>query len=412
MPTFSLFEVFGIELEYMIVDAATLDVAPVADVLLFEQSGNYEGEAIFDDITWSNELVLHVVELKTTQPAPSLSPLPPQFQNHVRMINEGLASSNRRLMPGAMHPWMNPFGQMCLWPHDNSPVYKAFDRVFDCRGHGWANLQSMHINLPFNGDEEFARLHAAIRLVLPILPAIAASSPIMDGSATGFMDNRLRVYRNNSAKIPSIAASVIPEPVFSEEDYTREIFHRMFRDIAPHDPDGTLQDEWLNARGAIARFSRGTIEIRVIDVQECPAADLAVAAAAIGLVRSLVNEEWIDLSRQKAFAVEPLKDILWSTIDHADAAIINNSEYLHALGLRGSAAISARDLWTSIADRLNARADAPTQSLLKPLQIILNEGPLSRRILVALDGDVSPPALKRVYAALCDCLNAGTIFHA
>ncbi len=64
--------------------------------------------------------------------------------------------------------------------------------------------------------------------------------------------------------------------VFTEENYRRQIFQRMYDDIAPLDPDGVLQDEFLNSRGAIARFDRGSIEIRVINIQECPAADLAV----------------------------------------------------------------------------------------------------------------------------------------
>ena len=45
----------------------------------------------------------------------------------------------------------------------------AFDRVFGCRQHGFANVQAMQLNLPFRGDLEFGRLHAAIRLLLPIL---------------------------------------------------------------------------------------------------------------------------------------------------------------------------------------------------------------------------------------------------
>ena len=52
----------------------------------------------------------------------------------------------------------------------------------------------------------------------------------------------------------------------------------MYDDIAPLDPDAVLQHEWLNARGAIARFDRNTIELRVLDVQECPRADLAICA--------------------------------------------------------------------------------------------------------------------------------------
>ena len=76
-----------------------------------------------------------------------------------------------RLLPTAMHPWMDPDRDLRLWPHEASAVYEAFNRIFSCRGHGWANLQSAHINLPFANDEEFGRLHAAIRAVLPIIPA-------------------------------------------------------------------------------------------------------------------------------------------------------------------------------------------------------------------------------------------------
>ena len=44
-------------------------------------------------------------------------------------------------------------------------------------------------------------------------------------------------------------------------------------------PKAMLQDEWLNSRGAVARFEPGnTIEIRVLDVQECPQADVAICA--------------------------------------------------------------------------------------------------------------------------------------
>src|SRR5690606_30349750 len=126
-------------------------------------------------------------------------------------------------------------------------------RIFDCRGHGWANLQSVHLNLPFANDDQFGRLHAAIRLLLPLLPALAASSPLIESRRSGLLDTRLDVYRSNAARIPSVSGQVIPEPVYTRSDYDREILQRMYRDVAPFDPDGTLQHEWLNARGAIAR---------------------------------------------------------------------------------------------------------------------------------------------------------------
>src|SRR5205814_462466 len=75
--TLPAFAAYGIELEYVIVDAATLDVAPLAEPLLAVLQGHRSQPALTD---WSNELVSHVVELKNPAPAPSLGPLPDAFQ--------------------------------------------------------------------------------------------------------------------------------------------------------------------------------------------------------------------------------------------------------------------------------------------------------------------------------------------
>ena len=52
--TLPAFAAYGIELEYVIVDAATLDVAPLAEPLLTVLQGDRSQPALTD---WSNELV-------------------------------------------------------------------------------------------------------------------------------------------------------------------------------------------------------------------------------------------------------------------------------------------------------------------------------------------------------------------
>ncbi|MFH0793725.1 MAG: glutamate--cysteine ligase, partial [bacterium] len=56
----------------MIVNRETLDVLPVTDEVLRAVSGRYESEVEQGALAWSNELVLHVIELKTNGPAKSL----------------------------------------------------------------------------------------------------------------------------------------------------------------------------------------------------------------------------------------------------------------------------------------------------------------------------------------------------
>jgi len=402
-----LFDGFGIELEYMIVDRRTLSVRPIGDHLLRTPSGKVESEIPMGDLKRSNELVLHVLELKTNGPAPSLNGLQQSFQRGVCQMNGMLESLEAVLMPTAMHPWMNPLRETRLWPHAYGEVYKAFDRIFGCRGHGWSNLQSMHVNLPFFDDSEFERLHAAVRPILPLVPAIAASSPIVEGRLTGLMDNRIEFYRHNQEKIPSLSGNIVPEPLYSKKAYQNQLLKKLYQDVAPYDADGVLRYEWINSRGAIARFERNTIEIRLIDMQECPLADLAVAAAVVGLVRLLMNETWVPLERLKRFPTDSLFHLLSESVRSADCARIVDADFLALFGIK--APVTALDLWRRILD--SGRFDTLGESFHAPLQIILRDGPLARRIVRALGKSVSPALLKDIYGRLVNCLQTGTLFE-
>lgn len=401
VPLLHAFAGYGIELEYMIVDRQTLAVLPIADQLLRNAAEVDRGK-----FGWSNELVLHLVELKNARPDPAIEPLAAGFQSEVGAINRLLEPMGARLMPGGMHPWMDPASETRLWPHDHAPIYQAYDRIFNCHKHGQANLQSMHLNLPFAGDAEFARLHAAVRLLLPILPAIAASSPIANGTPSGFLDTRMEAYRTAVSRIPSVIGQVIPDTVGSRADYEARVLAPLYRDIAPFDPQGVLQHEWLNARGAIPRFERNALEIRVIDVQECPQADLAIAAAATAVVRALYDGRWSSLAMQQAIGTDALARILHACIRDADRALIDDVGYLRLLGFPGRSC-QAGELWrqlgeTAVPDRSRNGRD--------PLRVILEHGPLARRILRTAGKDVTKTRLHTVYEALCDCLEAGRMF--
>lgn len=402
-----LFEGYGVELEYMIVAAESLDVQPLTDRLLQQVAGRIVNEVEVGPLCWSNELVLHVVELKTNGPAASLAGLAEVFQSGVRQVNQRLAVLGARLLGSAMHPWMDPQRETRLWPHENSPIYDAYNRIFGCQGHGWSNLQSLHINLPFAGDAEFARLHAAIRLVLPLLPALAASSPLVAGAATGRLDNRLEYYRTNQRRIPQVAGELIPEPVYSHTAYQQTILAEIYRAIAPYDPEGVLQEEWLNSRGAIARFERNTIEIRLLDVQECPKADLAIAALVVALIRALCSERWEALAHLQSAPVAPLAELLSRTLQGGGAELVDHPDYLACFGVQ-DARISVLDLWRRLFEQLQNEVAAEYHS---PLELILRRGPLAQRLLEALPERFGREELTEIYRRLADCLQQGELFH-
>ncbi len=402
-----LFEAYGVEIEAMIVDADTLHVRPIADELMQAVAGSPDSEIELGDLAWSNELTLHVLELKTNGPAPTLTGLARTFHESELRANRELAALGARLMPGAMHPWMNPHTETELWPHEYTEVYHTFDRIFGCAGHGWANLQSTHLNLPFSGDEEFGLLHAAIRIVLPLIPAISAASPFWDGRRGSALDGRLLAYRDNARSVPSVTGLVVPEPALTRAQYEEEILGRIYADLAPHDPAGVLRYEWANARGAIARFDRGTVEVRVIDAQECPSADLAVVAAVTTVVRALALG---GLAERDVFAdpsTEELASVLERTMVQADRAQVDAPGLLCVLGLPTTPA-PAGDVWRRVLDRFPP--DDPLGEWREPLETILTHGPLARRILAASGDEPERSRLREVYLGLCECLDADRPF--
>ncbi len=407
MLRYHLFEGYGVELEYMIVDRDTLAIKPIADELLKHELGSYGSDFENGIVTWSNELVLHVIELKSTKPENDFTLLETGFVENINRINSILARWNAILLPTAAHPFMDPLTEARLWPHDNNEVYAVYNQIFDCKGHGWSNLQSTHLNLPFDGEEEFKKLHAAIRLVLPILPGLCASSPVIGGKPTGLLDTRLRYYRTNQEKIPSITGKVIPEAVFSAREYQRVIYDPIKKDITPFDLADTLDPIWVNSRGAISRFDRGSIEIRLMDVQECPAADLAIQVLVIETIKALVKEEFIGLQDQMKWDADPLAQILEAGVKNAEQAVITNPEFLKVFGSQATS-LTVGELWNHIFNRLKDQADLKKRS--RELEIILNEGSLSTRIMQALKGDYSVSSLTKVYRELANCLTQNRLF--
>jgi gamma-glutamyl:cysteine ligase YbdK (ATP-grasp superfamily) len=403
-----LFEAYGIELEYMIVDRETLAVRPIADRVLSAIAGRAVNEVETGALAWSNELVLHVIELKTNGPVAALGGIESAFLEDVGRINDLLVPSNCMLLPTGMHPLMDPARETKLWPHAARSIYRSYDRIFGCRAHGWANVQSVHLNLPFANDAEFGRLHAAIRLLLPILPALAASSPLLEARLTGSCDNRLDVYATNQQRIPSITGPIVPEAVYTRDDYERQILEPIYRDIAPYDTKGILQNEWLNSRGAIARFHRRTIEIRVIDVQESPRVDLAIIAATVAVLRALLGGSFARCEEQKAFETDALRRILLRTIRDAEQTPIDEADYLRLFRFPGDTC-RAGELWRHLLAQ-SAVSFPDVEPYLSVLNTLLEKGCLARRIVGALGGDDSRDNIVSIYRALATCLAEGRLF--
>jgi len=388
-----LFEGFGIEAEYMIVDKKNLTIKPIAEFILKNfNKGKITNEVPINAIAISNEIVSHVIELKTNGPKFNLIGLEKEFHHTILMINDYLEQHHCILMSTAMHPFMNPDTETYLWKYGNQEIYYTYDKIFNCKGHGWSNLQSIHINLPFYDESEFVLLHNAIRMVLPLIPALSASSPFIEKKYQCF-DTRLIFYENNQKKIPSITGKVIPEWVESIEDYYNKILYPMYKDIQIYDSEGILQEEWLNSRGAIARFERNTIEIRIMDIQESPIMDFSLIHLWIELIRFLILKSSI-----VNIDIDILYEIYKKAIKHGINTFLPY-EFTKYWDIKNNP-LTVKEFIIEILNKINYPSD-----YLPYLEIILNYGNLSERILkIYHNHSMKENMIEIIYKNIIKCL--------
>jgi hypothetical protein len=361
----------------MLVDGESLDAAPAADDLLEAAGRTPAAERETGEIYWDHGLALHSIEIRCELKREH-DGLAEKLAANVRLANDKLGREGLRLMPAAMHPWLDP-SEAKLWPHGTSrAVYEALDRIFSSKSHGWANQQSLTIELPFAGDEQFARLHAAVRFLVPILPGLAASSPVVDGDRNGHLDNRLVAYRDKCARIPSLIGALVPEPVGSTGEYHERVLGPIYRDLEPHDPEGVLRHEWVNARAAVVRFDRMVVATRVLDVQEAPAMDVALTALIVEVLKLLCSEQWLDTAGMNRRGTKELGRLLDLAARQGERLGVADRPYLQAFGFRGSAT-ELKGLWEHLIETVSARGSL-TPDNGRRLEHYLRHGTLATRI--------------------------------
>ena len=185
----------------------------------------------------------------------------------------------------------------------------------------------------------------------------------------------------------------------------------------------------MNSRGAIARFDRGAIEIRLVDIQECPNADIAIAELEIATLKAIVNGKFA-ASRENAanaasansvphtlkeyreflrnFDTTRLAELLAKTTKDAENATIDWQEYLSVFGMNfattsaiPNTAITAGDIWKHIYSVVKNDLTEVSQSFMEKM---LERGTLSSALYKALGDAPAHEAFVTEYKKLADCL--------
>lgn len=289
--TYKPLEVLGPEHEFSLVNEE-LRALPIVDRVLRDFHGHLVNFVEQPTFTFGKELQLHVLEVKPNAPFHSPTLFEETMHNAVLTLSDFVQRQyGARLLGTGMHPLLR-LEETGVWPHRDRKIYQALATVFNLRKHGWLNIQSFQLNLPYSNERNGISLHNLLANVCAYLPAITASSPIYEGRFGRDVDNRMKFYTTNQAEVPSVTADVVPEYVSSFKSYREDVISRYSRDMEKAGIPETLRNkEWVNSRGVIFRFDRRALEIRVMDEQECVKSDVALSCFVRALLRGMMKEE-------------------------------------------------------------------------------------------------------------------------
>ena len=204
-----------------------------------------------------------------------------------------------------------------------------------------------------------------------------------------------------------ILGKVIPEAVFTYKDYEEQIFNRVKADIAPYDPEHLLNHFFLNSRGAIARFDRGAIEIRLVDIQECPDADIAIAEWEVAVLKGLVEGAFASEKEIRALDTDALAKILLATTKSAEKTVINDRDFLKIWNIEASE-ITAGELVQHITAKVRDKISDHSQELLATM---FKRGTLASTLVKAVGADPDRDDFVYEYGKLAKCLAENRLYR-
>jgi gamma-glutamyl:cysteine ligase YbdK (ATP-grasp superfamily) len=335
-------EVLGPEHEFSIVNDE-LEALPIVDKIIKDFHGRVANFVKQPSFIFGKELQLHVMEFKPNAPFKTPVEFEETMQKGILTIQDFLQREfHAHLLGAGMHPLLK-LNETGIWPHRHRQIYEAYSKIFNLRRHGWLNIQSFHLNLPYSNEEDAILLNNTLANICPYLSAISASSPIYEGKLGEAVDNRLCFYAQNQKEIPSVTGDVIPEYISSFSQYKTNIIGKYSDDLAKAGADKLiLNKEWVNSRGVIFRFDRKAIEIRIMDEQECIKSDVALSCFIRATLRGLMKQDPEFLPHK--LLVQDLKAIIMDGLSaavhhpHGETANRVCEYYYHNLALKNATA--------------------------------------------------------------------------
>ena len=244
----------------------------------------------------------------------------------------------------------------------NNPYHDYIENTYGTK----VVTASVHINVGINDPEVLMRACRIIRLEAPLYLALSASSPFLDGKATGYHSTRWSVFPQTPSHVPLFA---------SHKHHIRWTEEQL--------ASGTMQNVrhlWTSVRpnGDNRPYDLNRLELRICDLVTDPIALLSITALLEARLLQIINNPNLDPLIKSSFTSEELIAI---TLQN-EAACAKNSLDAQLIHWVDGRTIAARDWINELYEPAATIAkNKGFGCFLSPLQKIVREGNQAQRWL-------------------------------
>jgi carboxylate-amine ligase len=255
----------GVEEEFSILDPHTLELLPRFEEL---RDAAQAERLLAEGIT--GELISSEIEIISGVGADLHDALARQRERRKRLF--ALAGAHGvALGATGTHPWADYREQPIIDTEHYRRVEEGLKYV------AWRNNTfSLHVHLGVRGIDRAVRVCDRLRPVLPLLLALSANSPYLDGLDTGLHSARTQSFTK------SFPRCGVPDPFGGWRAY-REYIEFL------HDTHSIVEftQVWWSVR---PHFSFGTVEVRICDAQATAQESEALAAMMVACIAQATRE--------------------------------------------------------------------------------------------------------------------------
>ena len=227
---------------------------------------------------------------------------------------------------------------------------------------------SVHINVGISDPEQLMRACRLVRLEAPLYLALSASSPFLDGKATGHHSTRWAVFPKTPAQVP-LFESHGHFIRWTEEQLaagTMQNVRHLWSSVRPNGPD---RPHDLNR-----------LELRICDLMVDPVGLLAVTALLETRIQQMLADPSLDPLSQSRFTPQELVELT----DRNEQAAAHDSLRATLIHWQDGREISAQDWIEELYEQGEEKArELGIRCFLSPLLEILRSGNSAQQWLAA-----------------------------